>query len=203
MASNRQSLPVPVNTEMVQAHSIAALVALLLSVVFGVIVALQFVYPDITEGSLSLGWGRLRYAHTQGIMLGWLGNAFIAFLYHAVPILTQREVTSQKLGWLIFGLWNFVAVIPGWILVLSGISQPLEWAEFPLIIDPVHYHRFSACCHTVCPALPSPWSGLPVRFKLVHYWWSGVYLTGLSHGEYCSGTGFRCGQCGFWGLMDT
>ena len=135
MASNRQSLPVPVNTEMVQAHSIAALVALLLSVVFGVIVALQFVYPDITEGSLSLGWGRLRYAHTQGIMLGWLGNAFIAFLYHAVPILTQREVTSQKLGWLIFGLWNFVAVIPGWILVLSGISQPLEWAEFPLIID--------------------------------------------------------------------
>ena len=24
---------------------------------------------------------------------------------------------------------------PGWILVLSGVSQPLEWAEFPLIVD--------------------------------------------------------------------
>jgi cbb3-type cytochrome oxidase subunit 1 len=34
-----------------------------------------------------------------------------------------------------FGLWNFAIMAPGWILVLSGISQPLEWAEFPLIVD--------------------------------------------------------------------
>lgn len=127
--------PSLVNTDMVRAHSIAALATLLISVVFGIIVSLQFLLPDLTQGSLVLGWGRLRYAHTQGIMLGWLGNAFIAFLYHAVPILTQRPVTSRRLGWILFGLWNFVAVIPGWILVLSGISQPLEWAEFPLIID--------------------------------------------------------------------
>jgi cbb3-type cytochrome oxidase subunit 1 len=26
-------------------------------------------------------------------------------------------------------------VIPGWILVLGGVSQPLEWAEFPLVVD--------------------------------------------------------------------
>ena len=26
-------------------------------------------------------------------------------------------------------------MIPGWILVLAGISQPLEWAEFPLVVD--------------------------------------------------------------------
>ena len=82
-----------------------------------------------------LTWGRLRYDHTQGIMLGWLGNAFFAFLYHAVPVLTGRRVTSAKLGQWIFGLWNFAVVAPGWILVLAGFSQPLEWAEFPLVID--------------------------------------------------------------------
>jgi cbb3-type cytochrome oxidase subunit 1 len=68
-------------------------------------------------------------------MLGWLGNAFFAFLYHAVPLLTGRQVTSARLGAWLFGLWNFAVMAPGWILVLAGISQPLEWAEFPLVID--------------------------------------------------------------------
>jgi cbb3-type cytochrome c oxidase subunit I len=124
-----------VHADLVRAHALAALATLLVSVVFGITVSLQFLFPDLTAGSLTLGWGRLRYAHTQGIMLGWLGNAFLAFLYHAVPVLTQRRVTNASLGWCLFGLWNFVAVIPGWILVLGGISQPLEWAEFPLVID--------------------------------------------------------------------
>ena len=80
-------------------------------------------------------WGRLRYDHTQGILLGWLGNAFFAFLYHAVPLLTGRPVTSARLGQWLFGLWNFAVVLPGWILVLAGFSQPLEWAEFPMVVD--------------------------------------------------------------------
>lgn len=129
------STPALVHAPLVRAHGIAALATLLVSVAFGITVSLQFLLPDLTAGSLVFGWGRLRYAHTQGIMLGWLGNAFLAFLYHAVPVLTQRRVTSITLGWWLFGLWNFVAVIPGWILVLAGISQPLEWAEFPLAID--------------------------------------------------------------------
>ena len=83
----------------------------------------------------SMAWGRMRYAHTQGIMLGWLGNAFLAFLYHAVPVLTGRKVFSHNLGRWLFGLWNFVVMLPGWLLVLSGVSQPIEWAEFPLVID--------------------------------------------------------------------
>jgi cbb3-type cytochrome c oxidase subunit II len=124
-----------VDTTLVRAHGIAALITLLIAVTFGIIVSLQFVAPDLTGSFLPLGWGRLRYAHTQGIMLGWLGNAFIAFMYHAVPILTGSRVTSHKLGLWLFGTWNFAVMLPGWILVLSGVSQPLEWAEFPLVTD--------------------------------------------------------------------
>jgi len=124
-----------VDTLLVAAHGIAALVALLIAVLFGLIVSLQFFLPDLTGSVLPLGWGRLRYAHTQGIMFGWLGNAFLAFLYHAVPVLTGQAVTSRRLGLWLFGIWNFAVMVPGWILVLAGVSQPLEWAEFPLPVD--------------------------------------------------------------------
>ena len=127
--------PAPVYAPLVRAHSFAALATLCIAVLFGIVLSLQFLWPDLSGGSLALGWGRVRYAHTQGIMLGWLGNAFLAFLYHAVPVLTQRPVTHPTLGWALFGIWNFAAVVPGWILVLSGVSQPLEWAEFPLVVD--------------------------------------------------------------------
>ena len=124
-----------IDTRLVHAHGLAALITLLIAMTFGIIVSLQFIFPDLTGNWLPLGWGRLRYAHTQGIMIGWLGNAFLAFMYHAVPVLTGRSVSSPRLGLWLFGLWNFAVVAPGWILVLSGISQPLEWAEFPLIVD--------------------------------------------------------------------
>ena len=125
----------PVETRLVYAHGLAAIVTLLISVLFGFVASIEMFAPDLARGSPWLSWGRLRYDHTQGILLGWLGNAFFAFLYHAVPLLTGRPITSARLGQWIFGLWNFAVVAPGWVLVLAGFSQPLEWAEFPIVID--------------------------------------------------------------------
>ena len=135
MRSNSTASSPHVETRLVSAHGLAAIVTLLISVAFGILAAVELIAPDLAGSSPWLTWGRIRYDHTQGIMLGWLGNAFFAFLYHAVPLLTGRPVTSVRLGQWIFGLWNFAVVAPGWVLVLAGFSQPLEWAEFPLVID--------------------------------------------------------------------
>jgi cbb3-type cytochrome c oxidase subunit I len=105
------------------------------SVVFGILVATKFTFPEFLGGHGWLTWGRLRYNHTQGIFFGWLGNAFLAFFYYAVPRLANRPVLSRKLGWFLFCIWNFAVVLPGWVLVAAGFSQPLEWAEFPLVVD--------------------------------------------------------------------
>src|SRR5580698_8151977 len=130
-----ENSPQRVEDGLVYAHGLAAIITLLISVAFGILASIKLIAPDLAGDSPWLTWGRLRYDHTQGIMLGWLANAFFAFLYHAVPLLTGRPVTSVRLGHWIFGLWNFAVVVPGWILVLAGFSQPLEWAEFPLVID--------------------------------------------------------------------
>src|SRR6266849_10850218 len=135
-SSSQSSASVPqVETGLVYWHGLAAIVMLLVSVAFGILASTELLLPDLLRGSVWFSWGRLRYDHTQGILLGWLANAFFAFLYHAVPVLTGRPVTSVRLGQWLFGLWNFAVVLPGWVLVLAGFSQPLEWAEFPLVID--------------------------------------------------------------------
>src|SRR6266404_5078992 len=120
---------------LVRAHGMAAMVMLVASVLFGLTVSLKFQIPELLGGDAWSTWGRLRYNHTQGIFFGWLGNAFLAFLYFAVPRLADRAVLSRTLGWVIFVVWNFAVVVPGWVLVMAGFSQPLEWAEFPLIVD--------------------------------------------------------------------
>jgi cytochrome c oxidase cbb3-type subunit I/II len=119
---------------LIRAHVFASLVTLVLSVLFGILVATKFSFPEFLGGHGWLTWGRLRYNHTQGIFFGWLGNAFLAFFYYAVPRLANRPVLSRKLGWFLFWIWNFAVVLPGWVLVAAGFSQPLEWAEFPLVV---------------------------------------------------------------------
>src|SRR5487761_1074415 len=125
---------VPVASGLVKAHTYAAFVGLIMSALFGLSVSIKFHVPEFLTSHAALTWGRLRYDHTQGILYAWLGNAFIAFIYFAVPFLTRRPITSERLGWWMFCVYNFVAVLGGWTLVLSGVLQPLVWAEFPLII---------------------------------------------------------------------
>ena len=123
------------NASLIRWHGYAALGSVLYLALLGILMSLKLHEPELLGSVEWLSWGRIRYAHTQGVFFGWLGNSFLAFLYYAVPRLTQRPVTSIKLGWLLFIVWNFLLVLPGWILVQNGISQPLEWAEFPLPID--------------------------------------------------------------------
>ena len=134
--SNRPSSGLPsIEYGLIRAHVFASLVTLLISVLLGITVATKFSVPEFLGTHAWLTWGRLRYNHTQGIFFGWLGNAFLAFFYYAVPRLANRPVLSRKLGWVLFAIWNFAVVLPGWVLVAAGFSQPLEWAEFPLVVD--------------------------------------------------------------------
>jgi len=57
-----------------------------------------------------------------GHILRMASNAFLAFFYYAVPRLANRPVLSRKLGWLLFCIWNFAVVLPGWVLVCPRFS---------------------------------------------------------------------------------
>ena len=137
MATSQEQRPPDLRTipALIRWHGYAALGCVLYVALLGLVMSIRLHAPDWLGGVSWLSWGRLRYAHTQGLFFGWLGNAFLAFLYFAVPRLAGRPVTSVRLGWALFAVWNGLLVLPGWALVQSGVSQPLEWAEFPLPVD--------------------------------------------------------------------
>ena len=62
-AATRQALTDTVPTVeygLLRAHGVAAMATLLVSVVFGTLVALKFNFPDFLGGTAWLTWGRLR-----------------------------------------------------------------------------------------------------------------------------------------------
>jgi cbb3-type cytochrome c oxidase subunit I len=168
-----ESPPTPsVTTEagLIRAHGLAALAMVGYVALLGLAVAAKLHLPDLMGNSGWLTWGRMRYGHTQGVFFGWLGNAFLAFCYYAVPRLAERPVTSPRLGWVLFFAWNFLLVLPGWALVQAGFSQPLEWAEFPLPIDAVAIAGLLlACVQFVLPFF---------RTRLSELYVAGWYILG-------------------------
>lgn len=160
----------PEMAALIRWHGFAALACVGYVAILGVVMSIRLHHPEWLDGTPWLSWGRLRYAHTQGVFFGWLGNAFLAFLYYSVPRLAGRPVTSIPLGWALFAVWNFFLVLPGWILVQAGSSQPLEWAEFPLPVDAAAVLGLLLCCaQFVVPLL---------RAKVSSLYVSGWYVLG-------------------------
>ena len=155
--------PTPTTSALIRWHGYAALACVLYVAALGLVMSIRLHSPDWLGGVPWLSWGRLRYAHTQGLFFGWLGNAFLAFLYYAVPRLAGRPVTGVRLGWGLFAVWNGLIVLPGWALVQAGVSQPLEWAEFPLPVDGAATLGMAlACAQFVVPLLRARVSSLYV-----------------------------------------
>ncbi len=170
LGATRLSPATHTETALIRAHGLAALAMVGYVALLGLTIAAKFNLPDLLGDASWLTWGRLRYSHTQGVFFGWLGNAFLAFCYYAVPRLAERPVTSRGLGWLLFVIWNFLLVIPGWILVHAGFSQALEWGEFPLVIDVVAVvGLLLACVQFVLPFL---------RGRLTDLYVAGWYILG-------------------------
>ena len=77
-----------VDERMVRWHFIAALTYLAISLVAGLLMALQLIHWNPLRGVELLSPGRWRMVHTNAIAYGFLANAFLGALHWAVPRLT-------------------------------------------------------------------------------------------------------------------
>jgi cytochrome c oxidase cbb3-type subunit 1 len=112
---------------------ISALVWAAASLLIGVIIAFQMVYPELNFGPW-LTFGRLRPVHTNGIIFGFAGSMIFATMYYSFPRLLKTPIWSRALSRAHF--WMFIATIVGAVLtLLSGITQSKEYAELEWPLD--------------------------------------------------------------------
>jgi cytochrome c oxidase cbb3-type subunit 1 len=125
-----------VDERLVLWYFLAALCYLFISLLGGLIMALQLVHWNPHEGIEYLSPGRWRMIHTNAIAYGFIANCFLGALHWSIPRLTLRPVLSGALSAFIFGAWQVVVVSTA-VGILFGQAQGVEWGETPIWIDPL------------------------------------------------------------------
>ena len=101
---------------------------------FGFIMAIKFFVPTFLADTAWLTFGRIRPAHVNGLLFGFLSSGLIGIMYYVVPRLSNACLFKPKIGKLAAIVWN-LGVIVGVLMILSGNTQAREYAEMPWIID--------------------------------------------------------------------
>ena len=75
----------------------------------GVWVAAQLAWPDLAFDAAWSSYGRLRPAHTTGVIFGFGGNALIATSFHVVQRTSRARLAGQISPWFVlFGLQSLL-----------------------------------------------------------------------------------------------
>lgn len=125
-----------VDRKIILCYYIAALTYMFISMLGGLLMAMQLIQCNDLQGIELLSPGRWRMIHTNAIAYGFLANAFLGTLHWAIPRLTMRTVLHPALSWFIFGAWQVVVLSTAGGILL-GQAQGLEWGETPVWIDPL------------------------------------------------------------------
>lgn len=113
---------------------ISATLWVVLGVLMGLTLALQFVFPDLFRGVSVLVFSRLRQEHTNTVLFAFLSGGMMGLWLYIVPQLTGRKLWSEPLGNLTMILWN-LAVAVGVIGIALAYSQSREYAEMIWAVD--------------------------------------------------------------------
>lgn len=110
----------------------AGIVIAMLWAVFGMFigdwVAWLLAFPDLTFDAAWSSFGRLRPAHTTGVIFGFGGNALIATSFHVMQRTSRARLPDQFSPWFVLIGYNLFCLlaVSGYFL---GITQSKEYAE--------------------------------------------------------------------------
>jgi cbb3-type cytochrome c oxidase subunit I len=113
---------------------VSAAIWLVIGTVFGLLLTIEFVFPDFAAGIPWLVFGRLRQAHVNTVLFAWLSGAMMGCWLYIVPRLTGRKIFSEPLGHFSSAAWN-IALLFGIVSILNGHTQSREYAELIWGVD--------------------------------------------------------------------
>ncbi|MBA4154496.1 cytochrome-c oxidase, cbb3-type subunit I [Flavobacterium sp.] len=100
----------------------------------GLILAILFLFPNLTDGISFLSFGRLRPLHTNAVIFAFVGNAIFAGVYYSLQRLLKTRMYSDLLSNINFWGWQLIIVAAALSLPL-GITSGKEYAELEWPID--------------------------------------------------------------------
>ena len=106
----------------------------IVSMLVGVIVAVQLLIPGIGFGLSEITFGRLRPLHTNAAIFAFAGNALFTAIYYSTQRLCKTRMFSDLLGRIHFWGWQLIIVAAA-ITLPFGITSGKEYAELEWPID--------------------------------------------------------------------
>lgn len=101
---------------------------------FGFLMAVKFFMPDFLSDSAWDSFGRIRPAHVNGVLFGFVSSGLLGMMFYIIPRLCGRALHFPSLAKGAALIWN-LAVLAGVVWILLGGSQGREYAEMPFVID--------------------------------------------------------------------
>jgi cytochrome c oxidase cbb3-type subunit I/II len=112
----------------------ASIVFGVVGMLVGLILAVLFLFPNLTHGVSFLSFGRLRPLHTNAVIFAFVGNAMFAGIYYSLQRLLKARLFSDFLSNLHFWGWQLIIVAAAISLPL-GYTSSKEYAELEWPID--------------------------------------------------------------------
>jgi len=112
----------------------ASIVFGLVGMLVGLLLAIFFLFPNLTDGVSFLSFGRLRPLHTNAVIFAFVGNAMFAGVYYSLQRLLKARMFSDFLSNLHFWGWQLIIVAAAITLPL-GYTTSKEYAELEWPID--------------------------------------------------------------------
>ncbi|ESU25197.1 putative bifunctional cbb3-type cytochrome c oxidase subunit I/II [Flavobacterium enshiense DK69] len=100
----------------------------------GLLVAVFYLFPNLTDGIPWLSYGRLRPLHTNAVIFAFVGNAIFAGIYYSLQRLLKARMYSDVLSNINFWGWQLIIVAAAITLPL-GYTTSKEYAELEWPID--------------------------------------------------------------------
>ena len=112
----------------------ASIIFGLVGMLVGLLLAVLFLFPNLTDGVSFLSFGRLRPLHTNAVIFAFVGNAMFAGVYYSLQRLLKARMFSNFLSNLHFWGWQLIIVAAAITLPL-GYTTSKEYAELEWPID--------------------------------------------------------------------
>lgn len=106
----------------------------LIGMLVGLTIAIELVWPLMTNGVSWLSFGRLRPLHTNAVIFAFVGNGMFTGIYYSTPRLLKTPMYSKMLGNIHFWGWQLIILAAVFTLPL-GITVSKEYAELEWPID--------------------------------------------------------------------